>query len=217
MDVSNSMQRENRFEEAKIAARAFLKAAPDDLYIGIVTFADEVVVAQEPSLDRDASQEIIDGLELSPQTLLHEGIIQAVKTAGTEGSRSLLVLSDGRDTTETSIEDVVATIDDAEIRTDVIALSVPPAGQAALDQFARAGGGSTINAEDPAALTDLFTAEAEALARQVLITADASRLMGSPTPARRSSTSARKRKQLPRRLRPSWSPWRPLGSRSLSR
>lgn len=173
MDVSNSMQRENRFEEAKAAARAFLDAAPDDLYIGIVTFAGEVVVAQEPSLDRDESRNIIDGLTLSRQTLLHEGIIQAVETAGTEGSRSLLVLSDGRDTTETTIEEVVAAIEDAELRTDVIALSVPPAGQVALDQFARAGEGSTINADDPSALTDLFTAEAEALARQVLITAEA--------------------------------------------
>ena len=173
MDVSNSMRRENRFEEAKAAAQAFLEAAPDDLYVGIVTFADEVVVAQEPSLDRDESQDIIDALALSPQTRLHEGIIQAVETAGIEGSRSLLVLSDGRDTTETPIEEVVTSIADAKIRTDVIALSVPPADQATLDQFARAGEGSTINADDPAALTELFTAEAEALARQILIIADA--------------------------------------------
>lgn len=180
MDVSNSMQQGNRFEEAKAAAVAFLEAAPEDLYVGIVTFADEVVVAQEPSLDRGESRSIIDGLELSPQTLLHEGIIEAVETAGTEGSRSLLVLSDGRDTTQTTIDEVVETIEAAEIRTDVIALSVPPAGQVALDQFARAGNGSTINADDPEALTDLFTAEAEALARQILITAEAP-AAGEPT------------------------------------
>ena len=52
IDVSNSMRRENRFEEAQQAAKAFLDAAPDDLYIGIVTFANEVTVAQAPSLDR---------------------------------------------------------------------------------------------------------------------------------------------------------------------
>lgn len=180
MDVSNSMQRENRFEEAQAAARAFLDAAPDDLYVGIVTFADEVTVAQTPSLDRDESRSIIDGLELSRQTLLHQGIIQAVKSAGTDGSRSLLVLSDGNDTTDTTIEQVVETIEAAKIRTDVIALSVPPAGQLALDQFARAGEGTTISADDPAALTGLFTAEAEALARQVLITAEAP-ASGEPT------------------------------------
>lgn len=173
VDVSNSMRKENRFEEAKEAARAFLAAAPPDLYIGIVTFASDIIVAQPPSLDRVASGVIIDGLELSPQTSLHGGIVKAVELAGTDGARSVLVLSDGKDTTDTPIEDVVAAIEAAEVRVDVISLDLSADGSAALDQFARAGAGSTISAKDPAALTELFTAEAEALARQVLITFDA--------------------------------------------
>ncbi len=98
IDVSNSMREDNRFGEAQLAAKAFLDAAPDDLYVGIVTFSDEVTVAQSPSLDRAASAEVINGLTLSKQTRLHDGLLEALSVSGDEGSRSLLVLSDGRDT-----------------------------------------------------------------------------------------------------------------------
>jgi len=170
MDVSNSMRRNDRFSEAKEAAQAFLEAAPDDVFVGIVTFANEVTVAQPPSLDRVASSEVIDNLTMSLQTRLHEGILEAVEASGTEGSRSVLLLSDGRDTTETPIEEVVSGVQDSGVRLDVIALQVSDDDTAVLDQFARAGDGSTINANDARALTGLFTAEAETLARQVLIT-----------------------------------------------
>ncbi len=65
IDVSNSMRKDNRFAEAQSAAKAFLDAAPDDLYVGIVTFAGDVTVAQAPSLDRAESASVIDGLTLS--------------------------------------------------------------------------------------------------------------------------------------------------------
>jgi len=170
IDVSNSMRRNNRFTEAKEAAQAFLEAAPDDIYVGIVTFANEVTVAQPASLDRAASSDVIDGLSLSPQTRLHEGILEAIEASGSEGARNILLLSDGRDTTATPIEDVVTGVQDSGVRLDVIALQVSDEDTAVLDQFARAGNGGTINADDARALTQLFTAEAETLARQVLIT-----------------------------------------------
>ena len=41
VDVSKSMAGE-KFEQAKLAAQAFLDASPSDLYVGIVSFAGEV-------------------------------------------------------------------------------------------------------------------------------------------------------------------------------
>ena len=170
IDVSNSMRKQNRFAEAQQAAKAFLDAAPEDLYIGIVTFANDVTVAQAPSLDRAASAQIIDGLELSKATHLYDGLLQAVKTAGTEGARSLLLLSDGRDTTSTDIDTVTQSIDDSDVKVDVVALSLPAEDRALLQQIADAGNGSVVSA-DPKSLTQVFSAEADTLARQVLITA----------------------------------------------
>ena len=42
IDTSNSM-RGARFEAAKQAARTYLAAVPDDVYVGVVSFADDVV------------------------------------------------------------------------------------------------------------------------------------------------------------------------------
>ncbi len=169
MDVSNSMAQNNRFEEAQQAAKAFLDAAPDDLYVGIVTFAGEVTVAQQPSLDRDESARVIDSLELSKQTRLYDGLLQSVTSVGDEGARSLLVLSDGRDTSDTPIETVTKQIDESKVKVDVVALSLGAEDLALLQQLADAGNGTVISADDPAALTQVFSDEAETLARQILI------------------------------------------------
>ena len=91
IDVSNSMRGE-RFEQAKVAARTFLETAPVDVFVGIVTFAGEVEVVQEPTLDREASIALLDTLTLSSKTRLYDGISQAVRGAGEDGQRSVLVL-----------------------------------------------------------------------------------------------------------------------------
>src|SRR4029079_19146192 len=88
----------DKFTEAKRAAQIFLDSAPADLYVGIVTFAGTVKVAQEPSLDRDAATKVVDGLQLSRGTLLYPGIEEAVVRSGKEGQRTIIVLSAGRAT-----------------------------------------------------------------------------------------------------------------------
>lgn len=178
IDVSNSMRTDNRFEEAQAAAKAFLAAAPDDLYVGIVTFAGEVAVAQEPSLDRASSAAVIDSLGLSRQTRLYDGLIQAVTATGVEGSRSILVLSDGKDTSDTPISDVTDAIEAAQVKVDVVALGQSEDEQALLEPLATAGNGSVIAADDPSALTQVFAAEAESLASQILISME--RPIGMP-------------------------------------
>jgi tight adherence protein B len=171
IDVSSSMRTDNRFGEAQRAAKAFLDAAPDDLYVGIVTFAGKVTVAQEPSLDRAESARVIDSLELSNQTHLYDGLLEAVDTSGGEGSRSLLVLSDGRDTSDTALNTVTGRIGVSRVKVDVVALGLSAEETAVLQQLADAGNGTVINADDPTALTEVFAAEAENIARQILISA----------------------------------------------
>ena len=94
IDTSNSMRGE-RFEAAKDAALTFLDTVPDDVRVGVVTFADDVDRALEPTTDREAAEAVIGDLTLSRDTRLYDGVLGAVDMAGTEGQRSLLVLSDG--------------------------------------------------------------------------------------------------------------------------
>lgn len=170
IDTSQSMEGD-RFTEAKAAARAFIEAAPPDVHIGVVAFAGSVDVVQSPTLDRGAATSVLDDLSLSLETRLYDGVVAAASAAGVQGQRSLLVLSDGRDTSETELDAVVEAIETSEVRVDVVALGGAADADSALETLAAAGRGRVVAAEDPAALTALFDSEAAALARQVLITA----------------------------------------------
>ena len=166
------MEIDNRFAEAKQAAEIFLETAPLDVLVGIVTFADEVEVVQEPSLNREAAVAALDDLALSRQTSLYDGVQQAVRTAGSQGQRNVLVLSDGVDTSDTEIEDVTATIKGADIKVDVISLGQTGAEAAPLETIAAAGRGTVLSTQDPEALSEAFASEAQALAKQVLVTVE---------------------------------------------
>jgi tight adherence protein B len=171
IDISKSMEG-SRFEAAKGAAREFISAVPEGVSIGIVTFASDVTTALTPTTDRDAATAVLDKLTLTKKTRLYDGVIQAVDVAGTDGQRSLLVLSDGADNSDTPIEQVTSAIKDAGVLADVVALerSGPRADLAALQQITEAGQGQVIST-DPEALQEAFAAEADVLARQVLVTA----------------------------------------------
>jgi tight adherence protein B len=172
VDVSASMQVGGKFVEAKRAAQTFLDSAPDNLYVGIVTFAGRVTVAQEPSLDRSASKAVVERLTLSRGTFLYDGLRQAVATSGTAGQRSVIVLSDGRDTSRTSLSTVVTDIREADVKVDVVALAQSPSEQALLEPLSTAGHGAVISAGNPKALAAVFQSEARTLANQILITAE---------------------------------------------
>jgi tight adherence protein B len=170
IDVSKSMTGE-RFEAAQSAALTFLDTVPDDVYVGIVTFASDVETAVDPTQDRDEAREVIEDLELSPQTHLYDGVLAALDVAGTEGQRSVLVLSDGADTSKTELDDVTASVTDAEVLLDVVALDQSGGALKDLERLADSADGRVIDA-DPDALRKAFTKEADALARQVLVTAE---------------------------------------------
>jgi tight adherence protein B len=171
IDTSKSMEGA-RFEAAKNAAREFITTVPDNVAVGIVSFASEVTTDLAPTTDRAAATSVLDSLQLARKTRLYDGVIQGVDVAGTEGQRSLLVLSDGADNSKTRIDSVTSAIKNADVLADVVALehSGPRADIAPLQQIAESGKGQVIST-DPAALQAAFAAEADVLARQVLVTA----------------------------------------------
>ncbi|CAA9357793.1 MAG: Flp pilus assembly protein TadB [uncultured Nocardioidaceae bacterium] len=176
MDVSSSMAGA-RFRAAKSAAGVFLENVPEDVAVGLVTFAGDVSVAQEPTLDTEAVRAAVDGLALTRDTRLYDGLMRAVEVSGREGARSILVLSDGRDTSRTPIGEAIAAVGEAAVKVDVVALAQDQGSTALLGSLADAGGGRVLSADDPRALEDVFADEAEALAQQVLVTVTPPRRM----------------------------------------
>lgn len=168
LDTSDSMAAGGRFEQAKVAAQAFLASVPEDVRVGLVTFDGDVEVVQEPTTDTEGLSAAIDGLELARGTLLYDGLIQAVETAGSEGSRSVLLLSDGKNTNATPLGQATRAARASKVKVDVVALG-QGSGTPFLEDIANAGGGTQIAADDPAGLTALFEDEAQTLASQVVV------------------------------------------------
>ena len=171
LDASNSMAGE-KLAAATSAIDAFLTAAPEDVQIGLVTFAGSVQQAIEPTTDHQSIVDELAGISLKPGTKLYDAVAAAAELAGTDGARSLLVLSDGADTGSVStIDELSAAAGDNGVVVDVVALAQSAEQQATLEGLASAAGGQVIPA-DATALGAVFSAQAEALASQVLVTFD---------------------------------------------
>lgn len=166
IDTSNSMSGD-RFEAAQQAARDFLALVPEDVLVGVVTFAGDVATPQVLTADRDAARAVVDSLTLSRGTALHDAVLAAVDLAGSEGQRTVLVLSDGADTTSTPLADATAAVTASGIGLDVISLQ---GAKPTLRELAVAGDGRVVPATSRA-LAAAFAAEADALDRQLLVTA----------------------------------------------
>lgn len=169
LDASNSM-RGGKFEAAKQAALAYLASAPSDVRIGLVTFADKVSIVADPTTDHRVLKASLDQVTLTRGTLLYDGVATAAQLTGDRGVRSVLLLSDGKDTGSTrSLESVITDAQDVEAIVDVVALDQEPTQQELIDQLATSTGGDVV-AADPASLAATFQAQARALATQLLVT-----------------------------------------------
>lgn len=170
LDVSESMAGEP-FEAAKAAALAYLDTAPADVYIGLVTFASTVETVETPTQDHDALRDAISSLTLTRQTRLYDGVMQSLDAAGTDGQRTILLLSDGRDTGgDNTLDDVLAAAKNADIRIDAVGLNQELTPESELSRISAATEGTVTSTSDFEQLTAVFAAEADDLAKQMLVT-----------------------------------------------
>jgi tight adherence protein B len=148
---------------------------PANVQVGVLTFDDSVNLVLPPSLDRDAAKQAVSGLQLTLETSLYDGVLGALEAAGPGGAkagqRKILVLSDGKDTTTTSLDEVLDAIKSSDAQVNVVSLQRGDEANAPLNAIAEAGKGTMLTTEDPAALTAAFAKEADALARQIVVTA----------------------------------------------
>ena len=169
LDASNSMRQGDKFAAATTAVDTFLATAPEDVRIGLVAFAGDLGTVVEPTTDHDAVRAALTGIELQKGTAVYDGIAEGLDLVGSAGSRSLLVLSDGGDTSSAATLDVVSkdALDEGVV-VDVVSLANPRNADTMSD-LADSTGGEVIPAEQ-GALSSVFSARADALAKQLLVT-----------------------------------------------
>jgi tight adherence protein B len=171
IDTSESMAGA-KFKQAKAAALSYLQIVPANVYVSVVTFDKQVRVVAAPSQDRATATAAINDLQLAHDTALNRGVIKAMDTVGDKGGRTVLVLSDGEDTTKVPLTDVLDKVKSSGAKVDVVALKQTGRGLSSLAQIADAGHGKVLTADNADVLTQAFQDEARSLARQVLVTAD---------------------------------------------
>jgi tight adherence protein B len=170
LDVSESMSGEP-FEAAKAAALAYIDTAPADVYIGLVTFASSVETVEQPTQDHDALRDAIASLALTRETRLYDGVMQSLDVADTSGQRTILLLSDGKDTGGGStIDDVLAAAKNADVRIDAVGLNQELTADSELAQISKLTGGEVTSTSDFEKLKEVFASEADDLAKQMLVT-----------------------------------------------
>ena len=125
----------------RASVAAFLKSVPDDVRVGVVSFAGKAKLELAPTTDQGKVQSAVNGLESDGETALYDGLDLGVRTLGTKGERSILLLSDGGDTASSKATQasVTAAIKAQKVRTEAVAFKTSESDQSALKAFASAG------------------------------------------------------------------------------
>lgn len=174
IDTSGSMEASG-MATVRAAVRDFLAGVPDDVKVGVVSFASTAGVDVKPTTDHAKVQKAVNGLRARGETSLYDGVRKAVSALGTEGERSIILLSDGDDTVAAKSggaardasqrKAAIAALTKGKVRAEVIAFK-GGAGDV-LAAFAKAGGGSVTSAADKQGAQRAFTAAAKALESQL--------------------------------------------------
>ncbi|WP_377643888.1 type II secretion system F family protein [Oryzobacter terrae] len=175
IDTSGSMG-EAGMGTVRTAVKDFLAAVPKDVKVGVVSFASTAGVDVKPTTDRAKVQSVVNGLRARGETALYEAVQDAVAALGTEGERSIVLLSDGEDTVAGADGNVsrdaqqrraaTTALTKAKVRAEVVAFK-NDAGRAVLNGFANVGGGTVVSAADRNAVRVAFDTAAKTLEGQV--------------------------------------------------
>ena len=170
IDTSGSMGTSG-MATVRSATKVYLKEAPEDVKIGVVTFADTAGVDLKPTQDRAQAQRVVDGLVARGDTSLYAAILASASALGNDGDRSIMLLSDGADTMsknrKADLTKATAAVRKQGIRVDVVRFKTDdPDASTSLTSIAEAGGGTVIAASDAKAVGLAFQTAARALASQ---------------------------------------------------
>lgn len=172
LDSSGSMNEFGALQRAKDAANAYLASLPRDVRAGLVSFADTAVVEVEPTADRAAVARAVDGLVAEGSTALNDAVVLSVDQLGADGSRNVVLLSDGVDEGSTaSAKSARKRLARSGVVLDAVSLG-KGSQQRALAAYAKAGNGSLVTATDADSLTAAFESAARSVDTQLAVVAE---------------------------------------------
>jgi tight adherence protein B len=174
MDTSGSM-RGAPLEAAKAAANKFLVSVPDDVKVGLVTFADGAALPVPPTDSRAAIRSAVGALTAGGSTALYDGVGIAVNTLTkpdySDAVGNIVLLTDGEDEgSSTDLSSVSNHLEKSGIGIDAVAFRTTKAIPI-LQRIVDASSGKVVSATEADDLSAAFTDSARTISNQVLITA----------------------------------------------
>jgi tight adherence protein B len=174
MDTSESM-RGAPLEAAKDAANQFLASIPDDVQVGLITFAETAARRLDPTTNRDAVRSAVGALAAGGGTALYDGVSIAVdrltRPKYSDAVRNIVLLTDGEDDgSRTNLSSVRDQLEKSGIGVDAVAFRTTKAIPI-LRQIVNPSSGKVVRATEADDLAVAFTDSARAISNQVLITA----------------------------------------------
>lgn len=178
MDISGSMDKNNKFTAAKEAAKTYVSQMRSGDQAGLITFDSQVHYVQPITTDTAILTQAIDLLRTGSDTAMFNALLEAEKALeGVSGRKSIIVLTDGLDNqSQVTADDVVTAIGPSGLTISTIgfgdASTASQAGldEAALKSLAEKSGGLYSYAADSASLSALYQQYGRSLQSEYAIT-----------------------------------------------
>jgi len=179
VDVSGSMNVDNKLEAAKNAALSYVENSRENDRIGLIAFNTQVSVVQEITADMEMVREGINSLEGIYDTAMLDALQQGVEMLRAEsGRRAVIVLTDGLDNqSRVTLEEVLLALMPQDVSVSTIGFGNREHDQSAmsaineemLQQIAQAGGGLYSYAADEQALQEIYSLYSRALQSEYVL------------------------------------------------
>jgi Ca-activated chloride channel family protein len=183
IDTSISMEAQdvepNRMQAATDAAERFIDELPDDVNVGLVSFAGSAAVLASPTTEHQTVKSALAGLQTADRTAIGEAVFTSLNqvTALTQQATGddqvparIVLLSDGTNTAGRTPEQAATAATEAGVPVSTIAYGTPdgyieddngqrtpvPVDEAALAQLAEATGGTPYTAASSAELRAVY-------------------------------------------------------------
>ncbi len=169
VDASGSM-RGSGIAAAEDAVREFVTAAPSNVRVGLVTFAEHPRLVVAPTTTRDSVLSAVSDLLPTGRTALFDALMAAGDAAGHRGSRRLVVVSDGADTVSDASETAaIEYLRARHVAVEVVALRTGAKDNTALRRIADGTNGRFVLAGDDSALADALRSSARSYATRLSV------------------------------------------------
>lgn len=172
IDVSGSMNDENKMQAAKEAASAFIDTMGPRDTAAIVSFSSQVKVVQPFTGDKASLKNAIGGLKAEGATLLYDAVAQSAQLlkAVPPQRKVLLVLSDGADETSRQFSADTASAAASGANSPIFSIGLgKDVKRDVLDKMAATTAGQAVYVANPGQLRQVFLSVGDQLRRQYVL------------------------------------------------